>query len=194
MARPPDPGSGFVRSSADVVWQGRRLAMERATYTSPDGETFSREFTRHPGAVGIIAVDDDGTVTLVRQFRAPMGRSMLEMPAGTCDVAGEDPLETARRELAEEAGLVASTWRRLAPLPVSPGVSDQVTTVYLATGLGTCATEREGPEERAMTLERVPLDAVVALAAGGELIDAPTLAGVALALAALADGDPKRGR
>ncbi len=185
MASQSDAGAGFVRLGVQTPWRGRRLTMERATYVSPDGETFEREFTAHPGAVGVIALDEEGYVTLVRQFRVPMGTTVLEMPAGTCDVAGEDPLETARRELAEEAGLVASEWSRLAPLPVSPGVTNQVTVVYLATGIDPCPTDREGPEERAMTIERVPLDHVLELAASGTLIDAPTLAGVALALRAV---------
>jgi 8-oxo-dGDP phosphatase len=182
---PHDEASGFDRLSSEPLWRGRRVSMERTRFRSPDGEEFEREFTRHPGAVGVIAVDDAGRVTLVRQFRGPMGRTVLEMPAGTCDVPGEPGEGTARRELAEEAGLEAARWERLAPLPVSPGVTDQVTTVFLATGLSPCDTDREGPEERAMTVELVPLDEVVAMAAAGELIDAPTLAGVALAREAL---------
>jgi ADP-ribose pyrophosphatase len=135
----------------------------------------------HPGAVGVIAVDEVGVVTLVRQYRGPMGQTVLEMPAGTCDVDGEPAETTARRELAEEVGLVADRLELLAPLPVSPGVSNQVTTVYLATGLSHCDTDREGPEERAMTIEHVAVDEVIEMAARGELIDAPTLAAVALA-------------
>jgi len=175
------PTPAFERLRTEVLWQGRRLSMARVVVRAPDGEEFEREFTQHPGAVGVIAVDDQGLVTLVRQFRAPLGTTVLEMPAGTCDHDGEDALTTAQRELSEEAGLEASAWRRLARLPVSPGVTNQETTVFLATGLRPCPTAREGPEERAMTLEQVPLDRVVELAAAGELIDAPTLAGVALA-------------
>jgi ADP-ribose pyrophosphatase len=107
------------------------------------------------------------------------------MPAGTCDVEGEEAEATARRELAEEVGLVAARLVLLGALPVSPGASNQVTTVFLATGLTEVATRREGPEERAMTVERVPLGDVIGMAAGGEMIDAPTLAAVALARLAL---------
>ena len=112
------------------------------------------------------------------------------MPAGTCDVEGEDPLETAKRELAEEAGLRGSSWQELAALPVSPGVTDQVTRIYLATGLSSCEPAREGPEERSLTLERVRLEEVLPLAAAGERIDAPTLAGVALASLRLQEDGP----
>jgi ADP-ribose pyrophosphatase len=185
MGTPGIDTAGFVALDTEVVWSGRRLSVERQRFASPDGDTFDREFIRHPGAVGIIAVDAERMVTLVRQFRGPMGQTVLEMPAGTRDVEGERPEETARRELAEEVGLMASQWELLAPLPVSPGASNQVTVVYLATGLTSCATGREGPEERAMTIEQVPLSEVVAMAAGGVLIDAPTIAAVALALRAL---------
>ena len=185
MDQPSARASGFVVLDGEIVWQGRRVAMERRRFRDPSGQEFDREYMVHPGAVGVIAVDDDGIVTLVRQFRGPMGSTVLEMPAGTCDVPGE-PLETtARRELAEEVGLVASRVELLAPLPVSPGVSNQITTVFLATGLSPCDTDREGPEEEAMTLQRVALDRVLQLAAEGELIDAPTLAAVALAARAL---------
>jgi 8-oxo-dGTP pyrophosphatase MutT (NUDIX family) len=177
--------AGFSATGSEIVWRGRRLAMARSSFRSPDGEAFEREFLVHPGAVGIIAVDGDGAVCLVRQFRGPMGTTVLEMPAGTCDVDGEPPIETARRELAEEAGLRAAAWEELAPLPVSPGVTNQVTRVYLATELSPCDPAREGPEERAMSVERVPLDEVLDRAAAGERIDAPTLAGVALALRTL---------
>ena len=183
------PESGFVGLDAQVVWQGRRVGMERRAFLDPDGVRFDREFMMHPGAVGVIAVNDEGFVTLVRQFRGPMGTTVLEMPAGTCDVPGEPAEETARRELAEEVGLVASRLELLAPLPVSPGVSNQVTRVFLATGLSGCPTEREGPEERWMTVEQVRLGDVIAMAADGELIDAPTVAGVALARHALENRD-----
>lgn len=186
MASPDDLGSQFETLGKEIVWRGSRVAMERATFRGPGGDEFQREYTVHPGAVGVVALHDDGTVTLVRQFRGPMGRGILEMPAGTCDVDGEDPEATARRELAEEVGLEAAHWEFLAPLPVSPGVTNQVTRAYLATGLTEVPTDRDGPEERAMVVERVRLDEVVALAARGELIDAPTLAAVALAERALA--------
>jgi ADP-ribose pyrophosphatase len=186
MDSPTARQAGFVALDGEIVWRGRRVSMQRRRFRDPDGAEFDREYMVHPGAVGVIAVDDDRFVTLVRQFRGPMGTTVLEMPAGTCDVDGEGAEQTARRELAEEVGLVASRLELLAPLPVSPGVSDQVTTVFLATGLTECDTDREGPEERAMTVERVALDAVIEMAAEGELIDAPTLAAVALARRALA--------
>jgi 8-oxo-dGTP pyrophosphatase MutT (NUDIX family) len=174
--RPP-----FVRLDETTAWEGRRLTIRRRRYRGPDGGEFEREFAQHPGAVGVIAVDEDERVVLVRQFRVPMEDWVLEMPAGTRDVEGEAPEETARRELAEEVGVHADHWQLLAALPVSPGVTDQVTRVYLATGLSQGETARDGPEERAMIVERVALSEILARVAGGELMDAPTVAGVALA-------------
>ncbi|MGH8996055.1 MAG: NUDIX domain-containing protein [Acidimicrobiales bacterium] len=189
MASPDDIGSLFETLQREIVWRGTRVSMERARFRGPDGDEFEREYTKHPGAVGVIALHDDGTVTLVRQFRGPMGRGVLEMPAGTCDVEGEEPEATARRELAEEVGLAAAHWECLAPWPVSPGVTDQVTRAYLATGLTEVPIDRVGPEERAMVVERVALHDVVTMAANGELIDAPTIAAVALAARALESRD-----
>ena len=178
---PADDLPAFTELGSEKAWEGRRLTIRRRRYRGPEGDEFEREFAHHPGAVGVIAVDDEGFVVLVRQFRAPMEGWILEMPAGTCDVEGEAPEATARRELAEEVGLQASEWRLLAPLPVSPGVTDQVTRVYLATRLSSTETNRDGAEERAMVVVRMPLDQVLAAVAAGERIDAPTVAGVALA-------------
>ncbi len=180
-----DDGEGFASLGSEVLWQGRRFAIARGRFASPEGEEFEREYMEHPGAVGIIALDEERRVVLVRQFRGPMGATVLEMPAGTCDVEGEEPVATARRELAEEVGLEAQHLEELAGLPVSPGVTDQVTRVFLATGLTACPTAREGPEERAMRVEVVPIDEVPSMVAAGERMDAVTLAGVALARAAL---------
>ncbi len=185
MATQSDGASGFVSLDSEVIWQGRRVAMRRGRFRAPDGEGFDREYMDHPGAVGVVAVDEERRVTLVRQFRGPMGRTVLEMPAGTRDVAGEPALETGRRELAEEVGLHAAHWEELAALPVSPGVTDQVTVVFLATGLSEVPLDREGPEERAMTIERVPIDDVAPMVTSGELMDAVTVAGIALARQAL---------
>ena len=99
-----------------------------------------------------------GTATLVRQFRPAVWESVLEIPAGTRDVDGEPPEETARRELAEEAGLVAERLELLAAVYNTPGFSDQRTIIYLATGLRPCPTDRAGVEEQWMTIERVALE------------------------------------
>jgi ADP-ribose pyrophosphatase len=147
-----------------------------------DGRTFAREVVRHRGAVAVLAYDG-GDVVLVRQWRAPLGHAILEIPAGTRDVAGEDPAATAARELEEEAGLRAGRLEPLCELYNSPGWSDQRTAVYLATELTEVPRRPSGPEEEAIEVVRVPLADAVALATGPAPCDATTAVAV-LALSA----------
>jgi len=134
----------------------------------------------------VVAVDDDGACVFVRQFRPAVGAEVLEVVAGTCDVEGETPELTARRELAEEAGLVADEVTELGSFFNSPGYTDERTTVFLATGLRACAVAPDGVEERWMSTERHPVADLAALVAGGVLNDAKSIAGLALASEALA--------
>lgn len=146
-----------------------------------DGSAFSREVVRHRGAVAVLAFDGEAVV-LLRQWRAPLATAILEIPAGTRDVEGEDPEDTARRELEEEAGLRAGRFERLCELYNSPGWSDQRTIVYLATELVAVPRRPSGPEEEAIEVLTVPLDEAVALVTG----DGPCDASTAVALLALA--------
>jgi 8-oxo-dGTP pyrophosphatase MutT (NUDIX family) len=176
----PSTSNGFEKVGENRVFESRVFAVETVDLVSPDGEAFTRDVVRHPGAVAIIPLHDDGTVSLVRQFRAPVMTTLLEAPAGTCDVDGE-PLETtARRELVEEAGLDAGSMRRLAAVHNSPGYSDQRTTIFVATDLRPCATARSGVEEQWMSVERIRLDDVDALVADGRLVDETTILGLLL--------------
>ena len=147
----------------------------------PDGKPFERVVVRHPGAVTVVPVHDDGTVTLVRQYRAAVDALVLEIPAGTRDKDGEEPEATARRELAEEAGLEATRWELLIGTWNTPGVSDQHTLIYLATGLSSIPTRPQGVEEGYMTLETIHLDEVEALVGDGSLRDETTVLGLYLA-------------
>lgn len=165
----------------EEIFRGHIFSAGRARFTDPDGQPFDRYVIHHPGAVAVVAVDDRRQATLVRQLRPAVWASVLEIPAGTCDVDGEPPEETARRELAEEAGLEAGQLRLLAATWNSPGVSDQRTRIYLATGLRPCPTDRHGVEERWMTVEQVPLDEVEAMVADGRLMDQTTVVGLLLA-------------
>lgn len=164
------------------------FSVARAHFTDPAGKPFDRVVVRHPGAVSIVPVDTDGNAILVRQLRTAIWQSVLEAPAGTCDVDGERPEETARRELAEEAGFVSTALSLMARVHNSPGYSDQETWIYLATDLARCPTGRVGPEERWMTVERVPLARSAELIAGGQITDQTTALGLLLAVRALATG------
>jgi ADP-ribose diphosphatase len=144
------------------------------------GEQHIRSVVRHPGAVVAVPVVDDDAI-LVRQFRAAAGRTLLEVPAGKRDVAGESPETTAARELEEEIGQSPGRLRKLAEFYNSPGFCDEYTHLYCATELSALA-ERRGvtAEEEAMSIERVPLAATAELIAAGELIDAKSIVGLLL--------------
>lgn len=174
---------GFRALSEAVRFDGSLFSVATVELADPDGHRFSRDVVRHPGAVSVVALHDDTTVTLVRQLRVAVGAQVLEAPAGTCDVDGEAPEATARRELAEEAGLSAACIERLAEVYNSPGYTSQRTILYLATDVEPCATQPDGAEERWMTTERVRLDDVEQLIASGRLRDATTIVGLLLARA-----------
>ncbi len=170
--------AGFERVAEEELVRGFRFRMVRARFRAPDGTEFERDVIEHPGAVGVLPLHDDGTVTLVRQYRAALGRDLLEVPAGLRDVEGEDDATTARRELVEEAGLAADRVELLATFHNSPGFSDESVAVYLATGLREVDDDRQGVEEQAMTVERISLAEALDLVEAGEITDAKTVIGL----------------
>ncbi|MFZ0248861.1 MAG: NUDIX hydrolase [Acidimicrobiales bacterium] len=172
---------GFRRVSEEQLLRAWLFRVDRFHLLDPDGKPFDRFVIRHPGAVTIVPVHDDGTVTLVRQYRAAVDSLVLEIPAGTRDKDGEGPEATARRELAEEAGLEAAHWELLLGTWNSPGISDQHTLIYLATGLSSIPVRPDGVEEGYMTIETIHLDDVDALVADGSLKDETTVLGLYLA-------------
>jgi 8-oxo-dGTP pyrophosphatase MutT (NUDIX family) len=125
----------FELSGSEVGWTGRVIRVGVECYRYPDGDEVRRDKVWHPGAVGILALNDE-TVWLTRQPREVVGElASLEIPAGKLDVPGEPPEETARRELAEEIGKQAASWELLFAFYTSPGHSDELVRLYLATGL-----------------------------------------------------------
>ena len=134
-----------------------------------------REVVEHPGSVAVVAIDSDGFVTLVRQFREPAARPLLELPAGPLD-EGEDALECAQRELAEETGLTGGSWRQLAAFYTAPGFCRERMHLFLAERLERGEPSPSGDEE--IELVRIPL--ADARARIGEIEDAKTLAGLLL--------------
>jgi 8-oxo-dGTP pyrophosphatase MutT (NUDIX family) len=150
-----------------------------------------REFVRHPGAVAVVALDDDERVLLLSQYRHPVRRELWEVPAGLLDVSGEDSRDAAARELAEEADLTAARWDVLVDYFTSPGASDEALRVYLARGLSPVPDadrfERED-EERDMVAEWIPLDEAVTLVLSGALHNPSAVAGVLATAAARAAG------
>jgi ADP-ribose pyrophosphatase len=174
--------TGFRRVFEEELFRAWLFSVHRYHLVDPDGRPYDRFVFRHPGAVTMVPVHDDGTVSMVRQYRAAVDAMVLEVPAGLRDHGDESPEATARRELAEEVGLEATTWERLIGTWNTPGVSDQHTTIFLATGLTPCEHPRpDGVEERYMSLETIRLDDVDALVADGTLRDETTVLGLYLA-------------
>jgi ADP-ribose pyrophosphatase len=171
--------AAFAKVDEQLLAEGWRFTVARARYRAPDGTEFERDVVHHPGAVGVLPLHDDGTITLVRQYRAALEQDLLELPAGIRDVDGEDDATTASRELVEEAGLQAGKVEYLARFHNSPGFSDESVAIYLATDLHEVDDDRQGIEEQAMEVVRLPLEEALAMVDAGDITDAKTLVGLA---------------
>lgn len=172
---------GFTAHADEVVhtWAMFRLLKRRVT--SPAGEDFERTFVSTPGAVGMVAITDDGNVIFVHQYRATLDTFVREIPAGMRDIEGEDPATTAVRELKEETGYTAGSIEYLGTCLSSPGVTDSSVEVYLATGLVAGDSEPHGPEEDTMFVEHVPFSKALQMIEVGEIADAKSAYGLMLA-------------
>jgi 8-oxo-dGDP phosphatase len=174
------PRHDFAVVDSDDIYTGKVMAVRRDQVRMPGGGTAVREIMEHPGAVAIAALDADDRLVMIYQYRHALGRRLWEMPAGLLDAAGEDPVETARRELAEEVGLAAQEWSTLIDVSPSPGFSDESVRVYLATGLTDVGRPDLGADDEEVDLEihRIPLADAVAMAMDGTLVNASCVAGV----------------
>ncbi len=153
--------------------------MATGTFVGPNGFTFEREIVRHPGAVCVVALEDDRrSVLMIRQYRGAIDTALLELPAGKRDVPDEDPALCAGRELAEEIGREARSMTEVARFYNSPGFTDEATICYLAEGLSVCPREAHGVEEEHLVIERISLDDIEELMAAGDLIDAKSIIGL----------------
>lgn len=177
---------------SEKIAEGSVVTVRRDQVRMPDGAEVGREVIEHPGAVGIVALDDAGQVLLIRQYRHPVGWMLWEIPAGLRDVAGEPPLVTARRELLEEAGYLAADWQVLADFFTSPGITSERLRVYLARGMTRVPdAERDyvpDHEEAHLTVEWAPLDVAVSRILAGNLHNGVMMIGVLAAMAARQDG------
>jgi 8-oxo-dGDP phosphatase len=186
-----DAVAGWPVTSSEKLTEGSLISVRRDVVRMPDGDEVGREVIDHPGAVGVVALDEAEQVLLIRQYRHPVGRELWEIPAGLRDVAGEPPLATARRELLEEAGYLAADWRVLADFFTSPGISSERLRVYLARGLTHVPdAERDyvpAHEEAHLTIEWAPLDVVVSGILAGNLHNGVMMIGVLSAFAARQD-------
>jgi 8-oxo-dGTP pyrophosphatase MutT (NUDIX family) len=167
---------------------GRVIEVRTDTVRLPGAESVTRDVVVHPGAVGVIAVDDAERVLLVSQYRHPAGHQLWEPPAGLLDEPGEEPLAAARRELFEETGYRAASWSVLVDAFTSPGMTDEAIRVYLARQLTAGSRPDGAAEERDMPVHWFPLAAAVEAIMAGRVHNPLAVMGVLATSAAAARG------
>ena len=192
MADIRDEAGGWPVTGSSIEATGRIVTLRTDTVALPDGELVHREVVEHPGAVAVVALDEHDQVLLIHQYRHPAAATLWELPAGLRDVAGEPLVETARRELLEEAGYEAADWRVLTDFLSSPGISTERLRVFLATGLSVVPAEQREyvrhHEEAYLTVAWVPLDEAVQGILAGDLHNGVAMVGILSAFAARSMG------
>jgi 8-oxo-dGDP phosphatase len=185
------PESWPVASSAES-YRGRLLTVRTDKVRMPDNHLAEREVVIHPGAVAVLALDDADRILMIRQYRHPVGRLLWEIPAGLCDVPGEEPLATARRELMEEAGYRARDWQVLVDFLSSPGFSTERLRIFLARGLEPIPEAERTfvleDEEAYLVVDWLPLDEAVRKVFAGELHNGVAALGIMAGYAARSNG------
>ncbi|GED97752.1 NUDIX domain-containing protein [Gordonia crocea] len=180
-------GHEFTVAGSAVRYDGAILALRVDDVQMPGGGVKQREVVEHDGAVAVVALDDQGRIALIEQYRHPLGRRLWELPAGLLDAPGEDPVDAAARELAEEVDLAADRWEVLVDLAVSPGFTDEALRVYLARGLRALPAAERADEEADLRWSWVALDEAAAMALRGDIVNATAVAGI-LAATRVVDG------
>ena len=188
MTRDPDPGPendplAERVVASEVVHRGKYMVFHVDTIERADGSRGRRDLVAHPGAVAILALDPQGRVLMVRQWRVAAGRALLEIPAGTLDVhegVTEDPDVASRRELEEETGHRAGTWRKLAAFWTAPGFASELMHLFLATDLTAVVDDtRLAPDEdEELELRHLPVDEALAQVETGAIADAKSILGI----------------
>jgi len=175
---------GYEVTASREIYRGRVLSVRADTVRMPGGGQAVREVVQNLGAVAVVAVDADDRVVLIRQYRHPVRRMLWELPAGLLDVAGEPAVQTARRELFEEAHLAAARWELLLDLNPSPGFTDEAVRVFLARDLAAPDGEQYAREheEAELVVERFTLDDAAAMVLAGEVTNSIAVAGVLAAV------------
>ena len=184
------PASYDVTATELVYRSGRVIDVRRDVVTMPGDGTAERDVVLHPGAVGIVALDERGRVLLLRQYRHPVGQLLWEPPAGLLDEPGEEPLAAAKRELHEEAHVRAERWNVLLDIFTSPGMSSEAVRIYLARDVAPSEAPRhEGEHEEAdMPVEWVDLDEAIRLVMAGVLHNPLAAMGLLATAHARSDG------
>ncbi|MRJ77235.1 NUDIX domain-containing protein [Aeromicrobium sp. SMF47] len=176
-----DSDQSWPVACSESIYDSAYIALRTDTIVDPAGHEHARAVVQPNGAVGVLAIDEDDRVLLVEQYRHPVGRRLLELPAGTLDVAGEEPLEAAVRELAEEADIIAGEWTSMLHLLATPGYSTERWEVFRATDLRPVPdadrTERVA-EEADMVQWWLPFDQALAAVLDGRITDSMTVSGI----------------
>lgn len=174
---------------SDSKFRGKVISVRVDDVRMSDGDVVRREIVSHPGAVCVVALDEEGKIVLVNQYRPAIGARLDELPAGLLDVDGESALAAAQRELAEETRLRAQTWNVLADLHSSPGFSDEAVRIYLARDLSPADSDFDATgEELTMTAYREPLAEAVRRVLSGGITNASAVAGILAAVHGRATG------
>ncbi|MEU3901766.1 NUDIX hydrolase [Streptomyces sp. NPDC045251] len=183
------PEEWEVRGS-ETPFRGKKTSVRTDEVVMPDGSVASRDYQVHPGSVAVLALDDEGRVIVIRQYRHPVREKLWEIPAGLLDVPGENPLHAAQRELYEEAHVKAEDWRVLTDVYTTPGGCDEAVRIFLARNLSEAEGERfeVEDEEADMELARVPVGDLVRGVLAGDLHNNCLVVGV-LSLVAAERGD-----
>ncbi len=165
--------------SSERVFDGIILHIDHLTNRLPNGKLAKREVARHIGAAAVLPVDAEGNVYLVRQFRSPVDRVLLEIPAGKLDYKGEDRLEAAKRELREETGYTAETWTHLNDLLSTVGFCDECIAIFMAQNLS--AGDCDPDEDEFVNVIKMPLSEAVDMVMNNEISDAKTICALMMA-------------
>lgn len=165
-----------TKLESENIFDGNLLHIKKDKVKLPNGGEAYREWVKHPGAAAVIPLTDQGEIILVRQYRYPIDEVTLEIPAGKLDIAGEDPLECAKRELSEETGYTAQEYKFLSKLATSVGFSDEVIYIYAAKGLkaGTQHTD----EDEFINVVKVPLAEAVEMVLYGRINDGKSVTAI----------------
>ena len=163
------------RTSTEQVFDGALLKVHRDTVRLPDGSTGAREYIRHPGAVAIVPLFDDGRVLLERQFRYPPRREFVEIPAGKLE-PGEPPLGTAKRELLEETGYIAEDWTHLGVIHTAIAYTDEAIDLFVARKL--TLQKRNLDQGEFLEIFTAPFEQAIAMVRDGRISDAKSVAGL----------------
>lgn len=159
----------------DRVYEGRVINFRVDTVELPNGNTSTRELVEHPGGVGIVAVDDGGNVMMVRQYRKPYEKIILEIPAGKME-KGEEPELCGRRELEEETGYAAGSFEFLGECYPSVGYTNEIIRLFLARNLK--KTHMHPDEDEFLKVERIPIEDLYKMIMNNEIADAKTVIGI----------------